>query len=263
MKRTLLLSLATIAASLAVVLPQTGMAQAPTEKTLAQAPTEKTFYVLRHAESAEALLELGKDARALLLDCRPFLNEGVIENCCTEVLDTLGETRAQLLAKWFRDQGLLPTLTHVFATHKVRTLQTVQPIAHAAGLDKDRNGDGTPDGSDIDLSPGDGVQQIPATVQECERGFEIAHNFYGLTVDALKRLPLGSGAVVCGHSASVYPIMQSFGIDTSDARNFPRSANGRVRGFNNLWIVSVDGNNVGRLVSHIQLDFAFVQRVNP
>lgn len=230
---------------------------------LAQAPTQKTFYFLRHAEDQEFLLETGNEGRALLADCRPFLNAaGVIELCCTEVLDSLGTKRAELLAKWFGEQGLLPTVTHVFATHKIRTLQTVQPIAHAAGLDPDLNGDGKPDGTDMDLISGDGVQQIPA-VQECERGYEIAHEFFGLTVAALQSLPLGTGAVVCGHSASIYPIMESFGINTSDPKKFPKTAVGRVRGFNNLWIVSVDANNVGTLASHIQLDFGFVQKITP
>ena len=85
------------------------------------------------------------------------------------MLSPLGTKRAELLAKWFADKGLLPSITHVLATHKVRTLQTVQPIAHAAGLDRDVNGDGVPDGADVDKNRGDGVQQIPAFVDECER----------------------------------------------------------------------------------------------
>lgn len=233
-----------------------------TGSALAQA--SKTIYFLRHAEDREFLLELGHAERASISDCRPFLNDDrLIEECCTETLDTLGEQRAQLLVKWFQDQGLLSTLTDVFATHKIRTLQTVQPIAHAAGLDRDLNGDGIPDGADVDLRAGDGVQQIPAFVEECERGFEIAHNFFGLTVDALRTLPLGSGVVVCGHSASIYPMMEAFGIDTSNPAKFPKTAIGRVRGFNNLWVVSLDANGVGTLVKHVRLDFALSEKVTP
>src|SRR5262245_42543096 len=230
----------------------------------AQAQAPKTIYFLRHAEDQEFLLELGHAQRGSITDCRPFRNsDGLIEQCCTDTLDTLGEQRAQLLVKWFRDQGLLPTLTHVFATHKIRTLQTVQPIAHAAGLDRDLNGDGIPDGADVDLRPGDGVQQLPAFVEECQRGFEVAHEFYGLTVDALRALPSGSGVVVCGHSASIYPMMEAFGIDTSNPVKFPKTAVGRVRGFNNLWVVSIDASGVGTLVKHSRLDFVLSEKVTP
>ena len=44
-------------------------------------------------------------------------------------LTPLGEKRAELLVKWFQDRGLLPGITHVFATHKARSLQTVAGIA--------------------------------------------------------------------------------------------------------------------------------------
>ena len=225
--------------------------------------TTKTIYFVRHAEDQTAVFQQGNDGKAFVPDCKPFMNEGVLENCCTEVLSPLGTKRAELLAKWFADKGILPSITHVLATHKVRTLQTVQPVAHAAGLDRDVNGDGIPDGADVDKNPGDGVQQIPAFVAECEIGYEVAHNFYPLVVDQLRSLPLGSGIVVAGHSASLYPIMQTLGIDTSNASRFPKNAIGRVNGFNSLWIVSLDANNMGTLVQHIRLDFALAERVTP
>lgn len=225
--------------------------------------TSKTIYFVRHAEDQVALYQQGKNGKAFLPDCKPFKNEGVLEDCCTEVLNPLGVERAKLLAQWFNDQGLLPGITHVLATHKVRTLQTVQPIAHAAGLDRDVNGDGIPDGTDIDKNPGDGVQQIPAFVAECEDGFEVAHNFYPLVVEHLRSLPLGSGIVVAGHSASLYPIMQDLGIDTSDSTRFPKNAVGRVSGFNNLWIVELNANNMGTLLMHLRMNFALTEEVTP
>jgi len=225
--------------------------------------TTKTIYFVRHAEDQTAVFQQGNDGKAFLPDCKPFKNEGVLEDCCTEVLSPLGTKRAELLAKWFADKGLLPSITHVLATHKVRTLQTVQPIAHAAGLDRDVNGDGIPDGVDVDKNPGDGVQQIPAFVAECENGYEVAHNFYPLVVDQLRSLPLGSGIVVAGHSASLYPIMQTLGINTSNAARFPKNAIGRVNGYNSLWVVSLDANNTGTLITHVRLDFALAERITP
>jgi len=225
--------------------------------------TTKTIYFVRHAEDQVALFPRGKNGKVYAPDCKPFKNEGVREDCCTEVLNPLGAERARLLAQLFKNQGLLPGITHVLATHKVRTLETVQPIAHAAGLDRDVNGDGIPDGADVDLNPGDGVQQIPAFVTECQRGYEVAHNFYPLVVDHLRSLPLGSGIVVAGHSASLYPIMQSLGIDTSDPLRFPKNAVGRVNGYNNLWVVSLDANNTGTLLTHVRLNFALTESVTP
>ena len=232
-----------------------------TEATFGQ--TIKTIYFVRHAEDQVALFQQGQNGKAFVPDCKPFLDEGVLADCCTEVVSSLGAERAKLLAKWFSDRGLLPSITHVLATHKVRTLQTVQPIAHAAGLDKDVNGDGIPDGTDVDKNPGDGVQQIPAFVDECESGYEVAHNFYPLVVDHLQSLPLGSGIVVAGHSASIYPIMRSLGIDTSDPLKFPKNAAGRVNTYNNLWIVEVDANNTATLAAHIRVNFALMETVTP
>jgi len=223
----------------------------------------KTIYFIRHAESAPGLFQQGNSGNAWLPDCRPFMDGALLSECCTELLTPLGEKRAELLVKWFQDKGLLPGITHVFATHKARSLQTVTGIARAAGLNRDLNGDGIPDGADLDKNPGDGVQQLPAFADECEPGFEVAHNFYSLMVDAIQSMPSGSEAVVVGHSLSIYPIMQGLGIDTSRSSRFPKTATGAVRGLNNLWIVTLDENNAGTLVQHLQLDFAFSEKFTP
>jgi phosphohistidine phosphatase SixA len=233
-----------------------------TESASGQA--SKTIYFVRHAEDEQAVFQASADSKAFLPDCKPFMEGGALMECCTEVLTQQGTNRAGLFAKWFADKGLLPSITHVLATHKVRTLQTVQPIAHAAGLDRDVNGDGIPDGTDVDKNPGDGVQQIPAFVDECETGFEVAHNFYPLTVAELQALPAGSGIVVAGHSASIYPMMQALGISTTNTARFPRNSMGRVSTYNNLWEVSLDANTgVGTLVRHVRLDFALTERITP
>jgi len=229
----------------------------------ASGQTTKTLYFVRHAEDQIAVFQQGQNGNVFLPDCKPFMDAGVLTDCCTEVLTPLGTNRAGLLAKWFADKGLLPSITHVLATHKVRTLETVQPIAHAAGLDRDLNGDGIPDGTDVDKNPGDGVQQIPAFVAECEDGYEVAHNFYPLTVDYLHALPSGSGVVVAGHSASLYPIMQSFGIITTNKVRFPQNSAGRVNTYNNLWVVEVDAQNLATQVTHLRMNFALTESVTP
>ena len=248
MKKSLLLTLGTCAVLLV------------TDTAIGQ--TVKTIYFVRHAEDQLAVFQQGLNGNAYLPDCKPFMDAGILTDCCTEVLNPLGVERAKLLVNWFNDRGLTPSITHVLATHKIRTLQTVQPLAHAAGLDRDVNGDGVPDGADVDKNPGDGVQQIPAFVTECETGYEVAHNFYPLVVQELNALPLGSGIVVVGHSASLYPIMESLGIETSGPR-FPKSANGRVNGYNNLWVVEMDAANRGRLVAHVRLNFTLKETVTP
>ena len=49
--------------------------------------------------------------------------------CCLEILSDEGHMRAQALADWFSAQGLTEQLTHVLATHKIRTRQTIGQIA--------------------------------------------------------------------------------------------------------------------------------------
>ena len=115
--------------------------------------TTKAIGFVRRAGDRVALFRRGQSGKAFRRDCKPFMDGGVVTDCCTEVLNPLGTERAKLLAKWFADNGVLPSITHVLATHKMRTLQTVQPIAHAAGLDRDVNGDGIPDGADVDKHP--------------------------------------------------------------------------------------------------------------
>jgi hypothetical protein len=249
MKKTLLLTVWTCA--LAIL----------TDTTLGQ--TTKTIYFVRHAEDQRELYQQGETGKAYVPDCKPFMDGSVLMECCTEVLNPMGTNRAGLLAKWFADHSLLPSITHVLATHKVRSWQTVQPLAHAAGLDRDVNGDGIPDGSDLDKKPGDGVQQLPAFVAECEDGYEVPHNFYPLMLQYIRSLPLGSGVVVAGHSAGLYPIMQGLGMVTTNRIQFPQNSAGRVNAYNNLWIVEVDANNRGTLAEHVLMDFALTETVTP
>ncbi|MBI4605270.1 MAG: histidine phosphatase family protein [Planctomycetes bacterium] len=208
------------------------------------------IYFLRHGEDIEESLEPDAPLAEFL---EPVCNEPPAPPCCLEVLNDLGTKRAELLAGWFGERRILPRLTHVIASHKIRTLQSVEPIAAAAVAE------GAQLAEDTDLNPGDGVQQVPA-VEECAPGFESSSKSRGPMTLFIKSLPLGSVAVVGAHSPTIYPILQALGIDTSDPIDFPKDARGRVTGFGNIWAVQVDRNGQGRLLSHLVLDLELVQQ---
>jgi len=214
------------------------------------------LYFTRHAEDVPEMVASDPSYSVVFNECN---EDG---SCCVEGLNPLGKMRAGVLANWFVANKITPTLTHVIATHKVRTRQTVAQVAFAAGLGGDLNGDGIMAGSDIDQTTGDGVINVPPFPDECAPGWTSSKSVIQPQVDFIKGLPLGSRAVVCTHSPAMYPIMQAFGIDTSDPVKFPKKPDGKVDGFNNLWVVelkqvSVDGTPTyqGRLLAHYQLDF--------
>lgn len=227
-----------------------------TDTALGQDANSRIIYFLRHAEDV-AELEGYPSFTVTLNNCTP---DG---SCCEEVLNPLGTQRAMRLADWFVSQHIARNLTQVIASHKTRTRQTVEHIAKAAGLGGDLDGDGDLDGTDVDQVPGDGVINVPSTPLECDPGFTSAGSATQPQIDYLRALPPGSRAVICSHSPVIYPIMQALGVDTSDPDKFPKTATGRVRGFNNLWMVSLDENNRGKLLQHLQLDFALEVSVIP
>ena len=257
MKRTTqtMMSISTACWMLAVI------AGFSTSSARAQAPQSESanttiVYFVRHGEDTPELVGSDPSFSVTFNNC---IEDG---SCCEEVLNPLGKMRAAALANWFQAKDVTRTLTHVIASHKIRTRQTVQKIALLAGLGGDLNGDGTPDGTDVDQAPGDGVINVPSTPAECDPGWTSSSSARVPQRDYLKTLPVGSRAVLCSHSPVLYPLMQDFGIDTSDPVNFPKDARSRVSGFNNLWIVELKpvaaGGTFtyqGRLLAHVLLDF--------
>jgi len=234
----------------------TAMAVAQDKQPPQVALNPTIVYFTRHAEDVPELV--GSDPTFTVT----FNNCNADGSCCVEALNPLGKVRAAELADWFEAKGITRTLTHVVASHKLRTRQTVAKIANLAGLGGDLNGDGIPDGTDVDQAPGDGVINVPSTPAECDPGWTSSSSVRQPQIDYLRNLPLGSRAVVCSHSPVLYPLMQAFGIDTSDPVNFPKDSRGRVSGFNNLWVVELkpvdDSGTVsyhGRLITHLLLDF--------
>lgn len=215
-----------------------------------------TLYFLRHGETQRRLVGTGPGTFAEV--CTPN------RSCCETPLNPLGVTRRDALAEWFVHHGIAKRLTHLIATNKPRTVQTLTALGIASGLGGDQDGDGILDGADDDLVPGDGVQQFPAHVAECDPGFEATTGSQPYIVDAILALPPGSEAVIANHSETLYSIItETTGIDTSDPVVFPKEdgSTTRVRNFNDLWIVRTRGTRTGTLVRHLVFDIA-LRRAN-
>jgi hypothetical protein len=222
----------------------------PPSTTLAHPPAT-TLYFLRHSENQRRLIGTGPGTFAEV--CTPT------RSCCETPLNSLGIARRDALSEWFVRHGLANRLTHLIATNKPRTVETLSALAIASGLGGDQDGDGVLDGTDDDLIPGDGIQQYPAHVRECDPGFEATMGSKPYIVSAILALPPGSHAVIANHSETLYPIITEVtGIDTSDPVLFPKEegSSTRVRNFNDLWIVRVDGGGAGTLKRHIVFDIA-------
>ena len=222
----------------------------PSRLAIADETVEGTIvYFLRHGEDQVALYEPGGSRKSLLRDCKPYVDDGEIDECCLETLNSLGEKRAELLAAWFEAEGIVADVTHMIASHKIRTRQTLQPTADLVGMT-----------GDVDQNPDDGIQQVPAFVDECASGFESSKSSRDPMLEAINGLPGGSAAIVCAHSPTLYPMMDSLGIDTSNPDDFPRRPNGKVKGNNNLWIVAIDGDGNGVLLDHKVVDFVLAEQ---
>ena len=216
--------------------------------TRAEGPAT-TLYFLRHAENQRRLVSTGPGTFAEV--CTPT------RSCCDMTLNPAGVVRRDALAEWFVHEGIAHRLTHLIATNKVRTVETLAALAYASGLGGDQTGDGVPDGTDDDLLPGDGIQQYPAHVRECDSGFEATTGSKPFIVEAIRALPDGSNAVIANHSETLYSIItETTGVDTSDPVLFPKEVGSstRVRNFNDLWVIRMHGPGAGRLIRHLVFD---------
>jgi hypothetical protein len=244
--------------ALAAALVLAAMAAVPmahADSPQSESAKKTIVYFTRHGEDVPELVNSDPSFTVTFNNCNA---DG---SCCVEALNPLGKVRASALAEWFEANNITRTLTHVVASHKLRTRQTVERIALLAGLGGDLDGNGTLDVQDVDQAPGDGVMNVPPAPAECDPGWTSSSSVRQPQIDYIKTLPLGSRAVVCSHSPVLYPLMQAFGIDTTDPVRFPKDSRGRVGGFNNLWVVelmpvTVGGASTyqGRLLTHVVLD---------
>jgi phosphohistidine phosphatase SixA len=139
-------------------------------------------------------------------------------------LTSAGEVRSSL----WPDVIDTSRLTHVAASHKVRTQQTVAAVALAAGLP-------------LDIVP---------NIADCEPGSEGSENALQPHIDYIRALPNGSVALIAGHSTTTYEIMEAFGIDTSDPIWFPRLQNGRMDGFDHVWELTIPASGIVLVTRH-------------
>ena len=214
-----------------------------------------TLYFVRHGETQRRLAATGTGTFAEV--CTPT------RLCCDTPLNALGVARRDALSDWFVTHGIAPRLTHLIATNKPRTVETLAALAVASGLGGDRNGDGVLDGTDVDLLPGDGIQQYPPDIRECDPGFEATSGSKPNIVAAILALPPGSEAVIANHSETLYSIItETTGIDTSDPVLFPKEdgSTTRVRNFNDLWVVKLHAPGSGRLVNHFVFELTLRNR---
>lgn len=209
--------------------------------SIAFAGDKVTVYMVRHAEKQTELVDNGNGS----FD-KVYVYDSNGKYRPSEVLNPLGEMRAQLLADHFAKKNITHKLTHVFSSHKQRTRQTVELIAADADLLND------------DDQTLDGVQQLPAFVKELDYGYESSSTSKQPMIDALSFLPDGSVVLVAAHSGTIYGIMEYFGIDTSDEQTYPRIVKDgkvKVQGYGNIWKFTIRDGLYGELKKHEVYEF--------
>jgi len=198
------------------------------------------LYFTRHAEKQTVVRPVSGEEGKYMENC------DYVKDRCEEELSDLGQKRAELLAEWFERKGITPDITHVVSSDKQRTRQTVQPIAD---LVNEYPYTDLPDG---DSMP-DGVWQVPLAGDMAN---EVTSNSgsVGPTVDFINDLPMGSVAVIAGHSGTLYRIFGGeqtdgtggLGINTTaDSFSFPKKiSDGKVPGFGDIWkiVIRPDGS---------------------
>lgn len=222
--------------------------------------TDRTIiYMTRHAEKQDVLVPR--------FDTVPETDDRVnvcngSGSRCAEELSAKGELRAELLANWFEDRGILHTITDVISSDKQRTRQTVEPTAAKIIAEEDVDLISVDDLDGIQ----DGVRQVPVSDANID-GNEINGNSGSVipTLNAIEALLPGSVALVAAHSGTIYKIMGGsdtngtaesiedtdigLGIDTTVGNNqdavtlFPKKeSDGKVPTFGDIWKIVINNN---------------------
>ena len=191
------------------------------------------LYIVRHTEKQTVLEDNGG---CLMEACVEFASG---KSCCAEELSDLGLLRRDALTGWFARRRITASLTHVFSSHKPRTMQTVEGIAADAGLTVEP------------LAPAECL--VPDT--ECEEACASGKVSIPATLAAIRDLPPGSTALIGQHSGTIYLILEELGIDTSDPYTFPRDDDGKVAGYDNLWKIRIRPTGEAELARYQRLEF--------
>ena len=210
------------------------------------------LYFTRHAEK-QTVVRAARGKRGRYME-----NCDYEKDRCEEEVSDLGQKRAELLAEWFEREGIAPDITHVVSSDKQRTRQTVQPIADLIQNDYE-----TPLPDEDTMS--DGVWQVPFAGDMAN---EVTGNSGSVdpTVAFINNLPMGSVAVIAGHSGTLYRIFGGeatdgsggLGIDTiTDSSSFPKKASdGKVPGFGDIWKIVIRPNGMAKFKWRKDVDFA-------
>jgi len=183
----------------------------------------KTLYIVRHAEHER--------------EC----NENKTE--CDEWLRPKGIRRADELANYMKENGIIDNITHVFASHRPRTYLTVLPIAELADIN-------------VTTYPKDAEYSVNQVESVCP------------TLNAIRSTPMNSTIVVAGHGGTIYKILSTgytgddyrcdgLGLDTSSNQTiFPKDDDGTLPEdeYSNLWKVSIDAEGSVKLDEHVLID---------
>lgn len=216
------------------------------------------IYMTRHAEKQDELFATDVTG----IETNMCNSSG---SRCAEELSPLGELRADLLAEWLEDRGILRTITDVISSDKQRTRQTVEPSA-AKIIEHE-----IADLKSVDTMDGiqDGVRQVPISDANMD-GNELNGNSGSVipTLEAIQALEAGSVALVAAHSGTIYRIMGGedtdgnaetvtdegdagvgLGIDTTVGDNqaevtlFPKNLDdGKVPTFGDIWKIVINNN---------------------
>jgi len=235
-----------------------------THTSVADSSTFTIVYIVRHAEFEIITKSTGEATSSYDVDWvgdEAVISSSIIEeekqknigknldevcdsHYCAKELSDMGKVRATLLANWFNEKGIVSNLTAVYASHKHRTLQTVQPTAMKANLE---------------------VTQLPTNSSELDPG-TVSVSICP-TIDAIKKNhPLGSTILVGAHSDTIYKILEGgkkgqcngLGIDTNtDPSLFPKDSRGLIprhtHGY--VWKVGIDTNGIATLLDVDVLEF--------
>ena len=183
----------------------------------------KTIYIVRHAEHER--------------EC----NENKTE--CEEWLRPKGIRRADELAKYMKENGIINNITHVFASHRPRTYLTVLPVAEMADVN-------------VTTYPKDAEYSVNQIGSVCP------------TLEALRNTPMNSTIVIAGHGGTIYKILSTgytgdddkcdgLGLDTSNNQTiYPKDGDGTLPEdeYSNLWKVSIDAEGSVKLDEHVLID---------
>ena len=217
-------------------------------------PDTVEVYFTRHAEKQTELMAQDDGSYTEVCGAKK----------CSEVLNSKGELRAQLLAKLFMDAGITNRLTHAFSSHKTRTRQTIAQIALDAGLS-----------GDVDKNSDDGIQEFPvlnddSTANATELDPESTSGSEQPTIDALLDLPSGSVVLVAGHSGTLYDIMAGLGLDDTCSENtidtcnqdrYPVNSKFKVKNYGDIWKLTI-ANGEAAFVYRTNLQPVELEAVN-